>query len=115
MAIAPPRALTISGSIPQASMQASDCTANASFSSTAPTSDQPMPARRSACSAASTGAYPNSCGSSAYAPRPAIRATGARPDPVRGRLGAEQHRGGAVVERRGVAGGDGAVGTERPA
>ena len=48
MAIAPPRVLTISGSMSQASMQASDCTANASLSSTAPTSAQPMPARASA-------------------------------------------------------------------
>src|SRR5690606_6101229 len=45
MAIAPPLTLTIPGSTSQASTQASDCTAKASFSSTAPTSDQPMPAR----------------------------------------------------------------------
>ena len=65
IAIAPPLVLTISGSMPQASTQASDCTANASLSSTAPTSAQPMPARASARSAASTGAIPEHCGSSA--------------------------------------------------
>ena len=98
MAMAPPRVLTMSGSICQASTQASDCTANASLSSTAPTSDQPMPARASAWFAASTGAYPNSCGSSALAPRPAIRATGSRPSAVGGGRRAEQHGGCAVVE-----------------
>ncbi len=38
-----------------------------------------MPARASAVLAASTGANPNSCGSSACTPRPATRASGARP------------------------------------
>jgi hypothetical protein len=79
IAIAPPRLLTISGSIGHASRQASDCTANASLSSTAPTSDQPMPALANARLAACTGASPKSCGSSAIAPRPAIRASGSRP------------------------------------
>ena len=79
MAIAPPLVLTISGSTFQASTQASDCTANASLSSTAATSAQAMPARASARSAASTGAKPNICGSSAATPRPAMRASGARP------------------------------------
>lgn len=37
MATAPPRTLTICGSTPHASMQASDWTAKASWSSTAPT------------------------------------------------------------------------------
>ena len=80
IAIAPPLALTISGSIlSSASTQASDCTANASLSSTAATSAQAIPARASARSAASTGAKPKSCGSSACAPRPAIRASGSSP------------------------------------
>ena len=56
MAIAPPLALTIPGSTFHASTHASDCTANASLSSTADTSAQVMPARASARSAASTGA-----------------------------------------------------------
>ena len=62
-----PLALTMSGSTPHASTQASDCTANASLSSTAPMSDHSTPARRNAFSAASTGAYPNICGSRAAA------------------------------------------------
>ena len=56
MAIAPPCRLTISGSTAQASMQASDWAAKASFSSTADTSSHLMPARASARLAASTGA-----------------------------------------------------------
>ena len=79
MAIAPPRVLTMSGSSFQASRQTSDWTANASLSSTAPTSSQPIPAAASARLAASTGAYPKSCGASAWVPRPAIRATGSAP------------------------------------
>ena len=68
-----------------------------------------MPARERARSAASTGAKPKYCGSSALAPRPAMRAIGASPRRSCGAGTPEQHRGGAVVERRGVAGGDGAV------
>ena len=49
------------------------------MSSTAATSDQPIPARASAFSAASTGAKPKSCGASAWVPRPAMRATGSSP------------------------------------
>ena len=56
MAIAPPCRFTIDGSMPQALMQARDCAANASFSSTAPTWSQPMPAFARALFAASTGA-----------------------------------------------------------
>ena len=41
-----------------------------------------MPARASAFAAASTGAKPNRCGSSAWAPRPAIRASGSSPRPA---------------------------------
>ncbi len=47
-------------------MQATDWAANASFSSTAPTSDQLTPARLSAMVAV------KNCGSFAVAPRPAI-------------------------------------------
>ena len=50
------RLFTMSGSTPHASMHASDCTANASLSSIALTSRHTIPARRSAISAASTGA-----------------------------------------------------------
>ena len=48
IAMAPPLVLTISGSMPHASTQASDCTAKASFSSTAPTSRpaDPGPSQR---------------------------------------------------------------------
>ena len=56
MAIAPPCRFTIVGSMPQALMQARDCAANASLSSTAPTWSQPMPAFARALFAASTGA-----------------------------------------------------------
>src|SRR3954447_237703 len=52
IAIAPPRVLTRSGSTFQASRQASDWTAKASLSSTAPTSDQPTPAAPRARAAA---------------------------------------------------------------
>ena len=97
MAIAPPRVLTIAGSIRHASRQARDCTANASLSSTAPMSDQAIPAAASARSAASTGAIPNRCGSSAAAPRPAIRASGGHPG--RRVLAGDQQCGRAVVER----------------
>ena len=97
IAIAPPLALTISGSTFQASTQASDWTANASLSSTAETSAQVIPARASAFSAASTGAKPKSCGASAWVPRPATRASGSSAGDRT--LGAEQHRGRAVVER----------------
>src|SRR6266568_414523 len=57
IAMAPPCALTISGSMPQARMHA----------------------RARALVAASTGANPKNCGSPAAAPRPATRASGGRP------------------------------------
>ena len=57
-------------------MQASDCAANASFSSTTATWSQPIPARRSAALAASTGAIPKMSGSTACTPRLTIRASG---------------------------------------
>jgi hypothetical protein len=79
MAITPPLALTSFGSIRQAWMQASDWTAKASFSSTAPMSDQLRPVRRKAFSVAYTGAMPKSRGSFAATPRPAIRANGSEP------------------------------------
>lgn len=56
IAIAPPQAFTISGSTPQASVQARDWAAKASLSSTAATSFQPIPARDRARFTASTGA-----------------------------------------------------------
>ena len=112
IAIAPPWALTIAGSMSQALTQASDCAANASLSSTAPTSSQPMPARFSARLAASTGAKPKNCGSLAAAPRPAIRASGSRPSMLAAARAAEQRSRRAVVERRGVAGRHRAVGAE---
>src|SRR4051812_32461570 len=111
IAIAPPRVLTRSGSTCQASMHARDWTANASFSSTAPTSDHPMPAAAKARSAASTGAIPKRCGSRAAAPRPAIRATGV--DAETGVRSRDDQGGRAVVERGRVSGGDRAVGSER--
>ena len=58
-AIAPPLTLTISGSSSvHSARQASDWAANASLSSTAFRSPQPMPARSSALFAASTGPMP---------------------------------------------------------
>ena len=80
MAIAPPRTLTFSGSSSgQPSRQASDCEANASFSSTTSTSPEPIPARASALFAASTGAIPKTSGSTPSTPRQTIRASGSRP------------------------------------
>ena len=102
MAIAPPKALTFSGSIGHAFTHASDCAAKASLSSTRSTSSQVMPARLSALFAASTGPMPKMSGSTAWTPRPAIRASGVAVVV----LAADQHGGGAVVERARVAGGD---------
>ena len=55
---------------------ASDCDANASFSSTKSTSAQDLPARASALFAASMGAMGKSSGSTPCAARPATRARG---------------------------------------
>ncbi len=77
MAIAPPCWLTIAGSSSGHSRrQASDCAAKASLSSTAAMSPQPMPARRSAVRAASTGPIPYRCGSTPLVARLTIRAIG---------------------------------------
>jgi hypothetical protein len=58
-AMAPPLTLRISGSSSfHSARQASDCDANASLSSTAVRSPQPIPARSSALFAASTGPMP---------------------------------------------------------
>ena len=110
MAIAPPRVFTISGSTCQASRQASDCTANASLSSTAPTSAQPIPAAARARSAASTGrdAEPLRLERGDATTGDA----GERVDTERRVLGRDEQGRRAVVERGGVAGGDRAVGPE---
>ena len=113
IAIAPPLVFTISGSMPHASTHASDCTANASFSSTADTSDQVIPARASARSAASIGAIPNSCGSSAADAAAGHPGQRRQPDPVSGGLRAEEYGGRAVVQRRRVGRRDRAVLAER--
>ena len=76
MAIAPPNALTFSGSTGQLFTHASDCAAKASLSSTRSTSSHVMPARFRAMFAASTGPIPKMSGSTACVPRPAIRASG---------------------------------------
>ena len=60
----------------------------------------------SALFAASTGAIPKTSGSTPWTPRETTRASGARADRLGRRLGAEQEHRGAVVQRRGVAGGD---------
>ena len=110
IAIAPPLTFTRSGSSSVHSpTQASDWAAKASLSSTASTSPQVIPARLSARLAASTGPMPKMSGSTAKVPRPAIRAIGSRPAALRARLAGDEHGGGAVVERRRVAGGHGAV------
>ena len=114
IAIAPPRALTISGSTFQASTQASDCTANASLSSTAPTSAQPMPARAQRA----VGRLDRREAEVLRLQRGRRRArrsgpAGRRRSGRRRPREPSSTRGGAVVERRGVAGGDRAVGPER--
>ena len=93
-------------------MQASDWTANASFSSTAPMSDQPIPARASAFSAAPRRRVAEVLRIERMRGRPAIRRSGLA-DARTELLAAEQQGRCAVVQRRCVAGGDGSVGTER--
>ena len=76
--------LTLSGSSSfHSARQASDCAANASLSSTTSTSSQLMPARLSARLAASTGPMPKMSGSTAWSPRPAMRASGSPRAPRR--------------------------------
>ena len=82
MEMAPPQALTIPWSISQARMQARDCAAKASLSSTAAISDHFSPALARALLAASTGAKPKNCGSRAEAPLETMRAIGSRPSSV---------------------------------
>src|SRR5690625_47106 len=86
MAMAPPSGLRVAGSRSgHCARHASDCAAKASFSSTAVRSPQPIPARASAFSAASTGAAPKNCGSIPAAARDTTRARGfppSRPTPA---------------------------------
>ena len=114
IAIAPPLALTFSGSSSgQPARQASDCEAKASFSSTASDVVPADPGLAERLVRRLDRGDPEDVGVDA------VDAAGDDPgqrlgaDPLRRALVAEQQHRGAVVERRGVAGGHGAALDER--
>ena len=86
-----------SPSATQASTQASDCTANASLSSTAPTSAQVMPARASAWFGGLDRGEPEVLRVEGVGPAPGDPRE--RVDTESSALAGDEHRGGAVVER----------------
>ena len=96
-------------------MQAIDWEANASLSSTASRSSTVQPARASALRVAGTGPMPMISGATPALAAATSRARGVRPCSLDEPLAGDHDRGGAVVERAGVAGGDEPVGAvERP-
>ena len=111
-AMAPPLTLSFSHGMPRCLAEGTTWAANASLISTRSMSSMAMPARDSAWRDASMGPRPMISGLSAGDAR--RDDAGQRCDAQLGGLGVahDDHGGGAVVERAGVAGGDLAVGAE---
>ena len=105
-AIAPPFTLTCSMSRPSSRTQATDWLANASLSSTRSRSSTVSPARSSALRVAGTGPMPMTDGSTPATAVLTIARERSQPERARPLRLDEHDRGGAVVDARGVAGGD---------
>ena len=107
-AMAPPWGLRRSskGSMPMPRAEGMTWAAKASLISTTSTSSMAIPARSSACLLASIGPSPMISGLSEVSPVETMRASGVMPELAGAVVGHHHHRGGAVVERAGVARGD---------
>ena len=108
-ATAPPFTFTLAPSMPSSRMTATACTANASFSSKRSTSCRFQPAFFATLRDASTGVISSIFGSRPLVAWATMRASGVRPSACGARGRHHDQRGGAVVHRRRVAGGDAAV------
>ena len=112
IAMAPPLTLTAAGSRPSSRITATDCDANASFSSTRSSSSRPTPARSSSLWTAGIGRRPSRAGRRPRLAEPRNVPSGSIHRPRA--LGAQDDQcGGAVVDPARVPGGHGALAAER--